>query len=251
MLTPPNHAAEEVITDALPVTAAATVAPSEHRRTGGTASDQPAAKPLLRGWIHTVMAPLALLGGMVLLVLTPTVEGRLAAAVYTLTSLALFGNSAVYHRGRWTDRVAVQLRRVDHANIFLFIAGTYTPLATQLLTGGSRVLLLGLIWTCAALGVIFRVAWLGAPRWLYVALYLVMGWVALFWLAQFWTTGGPLVVVLIILGGLAYSYGATVYGRKRPNPWPRHFGFHEIFHTSTAVAAACHFAAICLATFAR
>jgi len=213
------------------------------------ATAPPEPKPTWRGWLHTGMAPLMLIGGLVLLVLTPTVGGRLAAAVYLLTSLALFGNSAVYHRGTWSDRVQAVLRRVDHANIYLFIAGTYTPVAVQLLEGTSRTVLLVLIWTLALAGVAFRMLWLSAPRWLYTALYVAMGWTALFWLVQFWLAGGPGVVILIALGGMVYSYGALVYGRKRPNPAPRHFGFHEIFHASTVVAAACHFAAICLATF--
>jgi hemolysin III len=207
-------------------------------------------KPRLRGWLHTVMAPLTLVGGLVLLIWTPTVEGRAAAAVYTLTSLALFGNSAVYHRGNWTDRVRATFRRVDHANIFLFIAGTYTAMAVQLLTGTSRTLLLALIWGIAVLGVGFRLFWLAAPRWLYTVLYVLMGWVAVFWLVQFWASGGPAVVLLILAGGLIYSYGALVYGRKRPNPSPTWFGFHEIFHACTVAAALCHYAAICVATFA-
>lgn len=208
-------------------------------------------KPRWRGWLHAGMAPLALFGGLVLLVLTPTVGGRAAAAVYTLTMLALFGNSAVYHRGTWSERVQRVFRRIDHANIYLFIAGTYTPLAVQLLAGTSRTALLALIWGCAATGVLFRVFWLGAPRWLYTALYVLMGWTALFWLVRFWMAGGPAVVLLVVVGGLIYSYGALVYGRKRPDPSPTLFGFHEIFHACTVAAALCHYAAICVATFAR
>lgn len=210
-----------------------------------------APKPRWRGWLHTGMTPLALIGGIVLLVLTPTVGGRVAAATYMLTMLALFGNSAVYHRGSWTDRVDGVFRRVDHANIYLFIAGTYTPIAVQLLDGAARTTLLALIWSCAAAGVAFRVFWIGAPRWLYTALYVVMGWTAVFWLVPFWLAGGPLVVALIGAGGLVYSYGALVYGRKRPNPSPTWFGFHEIFHACTVVAALLHYAAICVATFAH
>ena len=213
--------------------------------------DQVAAvvKPRLRGWLHTVMTPIALLCGVLLLVFTPSVGGRVAAAVYLLSSLMLFGNSAVYHRGTWNEGLSRLLRRFDHANIFLFIAGTYTPLTVQLLDGNARVWLLLLTWSAAALGVAFRVLWLGAPRWLYTALYLLMSWVAVGWLPQFWTNGGPLVVALIGLGGLVYSLGAVVYARKRPNPSPTWFGFHEIFHAATVVAALCHFAAICVATF--
>jgi len=232
--------------------AAGAAAPATDPVVAGSAAPEGDAepKPRLRGWLHTGMAPLALVGGLVLLILTPTVAGRAAAAVYTLTSLALFGNSAVYHRGNWTDRVHAIFRRVDHANIFLFIAGTYTPMAVQLLDGPSRTLLLTLIWGIAVLGVGFRLFWLAAPRWLYTVLYVVMGWVAVFWLVQFWAAGGPAVVLLILAGGLIYSYGALVYGRKRPNPSPTWFGFHEIFHACTVAAALCHYAAICLATFA-
>lgn len=206
-------------------------------------------KPRLRGWLHAVMTPLCFLAGLVLIVLTPTVGGRIAVAVYLISALMLFGNSAVYHRGTWQDTTHRLLRRFDHANIFVFIAGTYTPLAVQILHGRSRVALLALIWSAAVLGVAFRVLWLSAPRWLYTALYLLMGWAAVGWLAQFWTEGGPLVVALIVLGGLVYSLGAVVYARKRPDPSPKWFGFHEIFHSATVLAAACHFAAICLATF--
>ena len=207
-------------------------------------------KPRLRGWLHTLMAPVALVAGLVLMIATPTVGGRAAVAVYLVSSLMLFGNSAVYHRGTWTERTTRLLRRFDHANIFVFIAGTYTPLAVQMLDGSSRVLLLALVWTAAALGVAFRVLWLSAPRWLYTALYLLMGWAAVGWLPQFWNNAGPVVVVLVIAGGLVYSFGAIVYARKRPNPSPTWFGFHEIFHAATVVAALCHYAAICVATFA-
>ena len=209
-----------------------------------------AVKPRLRGWLHTGMTPLAFFGGLALIIGTPTVGGRVAVAVYLLSSLLLFGNSAVYHRGTWSERTTRLLRRFDHANIFIFIAGTYTPLAVQLLDGSSRVLLLTVVWSAAALGVAFRVLWLSAPRWLYTALYLLMGWASLGWLPQFWNNGGPLVVALIIAGGLVYSFGAIVYARKRPNPSPMWFGFHEIFHAATVLAALCHFAAIWVATFA-
>ena len=208
-------------------------------------------KPRLRGWLHTVMAPLMTLAGLALVVLTPTVGGRLAAAVYLICSILLFGVSATYHRGTWTDTVKAVFRRVDHANIFLFIAGTYTPLAYQLLTGTSRVTLLSLIWGAAALGVAFRVFWLSAPRLLYTALYVAMGWAAVGWMVPLWRAGGPAVVLLVVAGGLIYTAGAVVYARKRPNPSPQWFGFHEIFHACTVAAALCHFVAIALATFAR
>ncbi|HNV10744.1 MAG TPA: hemolysin III family protein [Propionibacteriaceae bacterium] len=207
-------------------------------------------KPRLRGWLHTGMAPVMFLAGLTLVVLTPTVGGRLAAAVYLICSILLFGVSATYHRGSWTDSVKAVFRRVDHANIFLFIAGTYTPMSYQLLTGRSRVTVLVLIWGVALLGVLFRVFWLSAPRALYTALYVAMGWAAVGWMVPFWKAGGPLVVLLIVAGGLIYTAGAVVYARKRPNPSPEWFGFHEIFHACTVAAALCHLAAISLATFA-
>lgn len=206
-------------------------------------------KPRLRGWLHTIMAPLVLVAGLVLVVFGPTTASRLAAAVYLLCSLMLFGTSATYHRGRWSERLQGVLRRWDHANIHLFIAGTYTPLATNLLTGHSRVLLLGVVWSAALLGITFRIFWLGAPRLLYTALYLVMGWIAVGWMPQFWRNGGPGVVLWLVAGGIVYSLGAVVYALKRPDPSPRWFGFHEIFHACTVVAAVCHYIAIVLATF--
>ena len=204
-------------------------------------------KPRLRGWFHLVTTPIALVGGLILLIAADTVPLRIACAVWTLTAIMLFGNSAAYHRGQWSERVLEVLRRIDHSNIAIFIAGTYTPLAVALLSGGSRVTLLSLIWGIAALDVSFRVLWMGAPRWLYVGLYLVMGWCAVFWMPQMWSAGGPAVVILLIAGGVLYSAGAVVYALKRPNPNPEWFGFHEIFHAGTVLGAACHWAAILIA----
>ncbi|MGB3953987.1 MAG: hemolysin III family protein [Brooklawnia sp.] len=206
-----------------------------------------AAKPRLRGMLHLIGTPIMLVAGLAAIVVADTVLLRIGCAVWTLTALMLFGHSAIYHRGTWTERVAQLLRRIDHSNIAIFIAGTYTPLALALLDGTSRVVLLAVIWGCALAEVLFRTLWLGAPRWLYVALYIAMGWVALFWLPSFWTTGGPVVVVLLIVGGLFYSLGAVVYALKRPNPSPEWFGFHEVFHAGTILGALCHWVAIMFA----
>lgn len=208
-----------------------------------------AVKPKMRGWLHTGMTPIVLFAGLALVVFGPTLTSRVAGAVYLLCALMLFGTSATYHRGNWSARVLNVFRRWDHANIYLFIAGTYTPLAANLLYGHSRVLLLTLVWSAALAGIAFRVFWLGAPRWLYTVLYVLMGWAAVGWMGDFWHTGGPAVVILVIAGGLVYSLGALVYGLKRPNPSPRWFGFHEIFHSATVVAAVLHYIAIALATF--
>ena len=166
-----------------------------------------------------------------------------------LSALLLFGNSAFYHRGNWTPKVKAVFRRVDHANIFVFIAGTYTPLSVAMLHGRSLVVILVLIWTCALVGVLFRVFWIDAPRLLYVGLYVAMGWAAVGWMSQFLEAGGAAVVALIAAGGLVYTVGALAYAFKYPNPWPEWFGFHEIFHICTIIAAICHFIAICLVAF--
>ena len=206
-------------------------------------------KPKLRGWLHAGWTPLALIGGLVLVIGAPTTLGRIGGAVFLAGSLLLFGTSALYHRFTWGPKADAALRRIDHSNIFLFIAATYTPLSLLLLTGNSRIALLTVIWTAAACGLLFRVLWLSAPRRLYTALYLVMGWAALGWLGQFLNNGGPVVFSLIVAGGLCYSAGAIVYARKRPDPSPRWFGFHEIFHVATILGSACHYAAIATVTF--
>ena len=209
-----------------------------------------AVKPKLRGWLHAGAAPLALAAGIVLVSLAPTAVGRLGGAVFLAASVLLFGTSGVYHRGTWRQPWEGVLRRLDHANIYVFIAASYTPLGLLLLTGSSRVVLLSMIWAAALGGMIFRLCWLSAPRWLYTALYLVMGWAAVAWLGAFLAAGGPLVLALILAGGAFYTAGAVVYGRRRPNPSPAWFGFHEIFHACTIAGFACHYAAIFIATYA-
>lgn len=212
-----------------------------------TAELSPVPKPALRGWLHAGMTPVVLLAGILLVVLAPAGASRVGASVWLAGSLVLFGTSAVYHRGHWTPVVQSWLQRADHSNIFVFIAATYTPLTLALLAGAQRILLLSLVWGIAIAGVGLTLLWPGRPRWLDVALYVPMGWVALGWLGAFWAAGGPAVVILLLLGGVIYTFGAVVYALKRPNPSPRVFGYHEIFHACTIAAAACHFAAIAVA----
>ncbi|MBB6626989.1 hemolysin III family protein [Nocardioides sp. KIGAM211] len=215
-------------------------------------------KPKLRGWIHLGTAPLALAAGIVLVALSPTSQTRLGSAVFSLSALILFTVSAIYHRGTWSPRTWAFLRRFDHANIFVLIAGSYTPLTLILLEGRQRVWLLSTVWTCAILGVLFRVFWTDAPRWLYVPLYIGMGWAALFFLPGFIDGAssvlgvgvGTAVLVLVGTGGALYTLGAVVYGFKRPNPWPQWFGFHEIFHSFTILAFVTHYVGISMATYA-
>jgi hemolysin III len=208
-------------------------------------------KPRLRGWLHAGTAPLALAAGIVLVALAPTHLGAVGGTVFLAASVLLFGTSAVYHRFTWGPRGEAVLRRMDHANIYVFIAASYTPMALMMLTGGSRVALLGMVWTSALGGLAFRLFWLSAPRWLYTALYLLMGWAAMGWMGSFYSSGGLTVLLLILGGGAFYTGGAIVYALKRPNPSPRWFGFHEIFHACTIVGFACHYVAISLVTYAR
>ncbi|TDK26783.1 hemolysin III family protein [Arthrobacter crusticola] len=204
------------------------------------------AKPSWRGWIHAVATPLALAAGIVLILAAPTGGLRAASAVYAATGVLLFGVSAVYHRGNWSARTRLVLKRLDHTNIMLVIAGSYTPLAWAMLERSTAVTLLWIIWAGALIGVLFRILWLNAPRWLYVPVYVALGMGALFYLPAFWAAD-PLVTVLILAGGALYIAGAVFYALRRPNFSVKRFGFHELFHAFTVAAFAAHFAAILLA----
>ncbi|MGI5169505.1 PAQR family membrane homeostasis protein TrhA [Spirillospora sp. CA-253888] len=203
-----------------------------------------AVKPKLRGWLHLGTFPVALVAGVLLVAFGPTREARLCAAVYALTSALLFGVSAAYHRGRWSPRVADVLRRFDHANIYLIIAGTYTPFAYLILDGMARTLVLAVVWGGALAGVLFRILWTNAPRMLYTALYIGLGWVAAFFVPQFIKGTGVVVALLVALGGVLYSIGGLVYGLRRPDPSPRWFGFHEVFHAFTVAAYVLQYIAV-------
>ncbi len=207
-------------------------------------------KPKWRGWIHTVAAPLALVAGLVLVILAPTSELRIASGVYALTGILLFGVSAVYHRGNWSPGVRMMLKRLDHTNIMLVIAGSYTPLAWALLDRPKAVLLLWVIWSGAILGALFRVLWTHAPRWLYVPIYIALGCGALFYLPEFFQANAA-SAILICVGGFFYIAGAVFYALKKPNFSYEHFGFHELFHAFTVIAFAAHFVAIALAVLGQ
>ena len=198
-------------------------------------------KPKLRGWIHAITAPLALAACIVLTVLAPTTTLKIGSAVYLACSLLLFANSGVYHisNGHCPAKVSQLLRRIDHANIYLLIAGTYTPLALALMTPDHQRLVLGIIWTGAVIGMVANVCWITAPRWLFTILYVVLGWVAVWFIPELYRAGGAAIVVLIAAGGVIYTLGAVVYALKKPDPLPRWFGFHEIFHACTVAAWVC------------
>jgi hemolysin III len=209
------------------------------------------AKPKLRGWLHAGMFPAAVASGTVLIALADSTRARAACAIYAATACLLFGVSGLYHRGDWGPRAAAVLRRLDHANIFLIIAGTYTPFTLLLLPDRHGDLLLWVVWAGALAGITFRVFWVGAPRWLYTPCYIALGWAAVFFLPDFLRAGGIAVLVLVLTGGLLYSAGGVVYGIKRPNPSPRWFGFHEVFHSFTLAAFVVHYVGISLVAYSH
>ena len=212
-----------------------------------------AARPRLRGWLHLWAFVVSVAAGIVLVSVvgsTRGTEAAVATSIYAVTVCLLFGISAVYHRVSWTrpSRHAL-LARLDHSMIFVFIAGTYTPFAVLAMPDRTGKIVLTVVWLGALGGVLIKTSWINAPRWLGVPLYLALGWVAVFVAPSLLTHGGVATFVLVIVGGLIYTFGGIVYGLKRPDPWPRTFGYHEVFHLCTVVAAACHMVAIWLAAY--
>jgi hemolysin III len=210
-----------------------------------------AAKPALRGWLHLVAAPVAGAATVLLVILAPA-NLRIPAALFAVTTILLFSVSAVYHRGRFSPRVTAVLQRWDHANIFLVIAGSATPFAVALLGPGPARTLLTVLWLGAVGGAVLRIGWVQAPRWLFVPLYLALGWASAMFLPGFMRsdslpgTTHAWVLGLILLGGIFYTLGAGVFAARWPDPWPRWFGFHEVFHSFTLGGWASHFAAATL-----
>lgn len=202
-------------------------------------------KPLMRGWLHAIASPLSLAAGIVLICLAHGTGLKWACAVFMTCSLVLFTNSAIYHLGDWSPTVTNILRRIDHVNIFLLIAGTYTPVSFAL-EPRMRDLIIISMWVCTAIVMIIHVIWINAPRWLYVLVYIIFGVSGVTYMGLFWVSpaAGPAVVILIASGGLCYILGAIVYALRKPDPWPKVFGFHEIFHLGTIAGYACHMVAI-------
>jgi hemolysin III len=208
----------------------------------GDASAAMELKPSWRGWIHAATFPVALVAGIVLIALAQGPAAKWSCAVFVATSLLLFGNSALYHRFNWKPKTRAVFKRIDHANILLLIAGTYTPISVLGLPPQQSVTILSVVWGGAILGILFRVFWIDAPRWLYVALYLALGWAAVMYMPDLIAASWPMVI-FVAVGGILYTIGAVIYAMKRPNPWPGHFGFHEIFHVCTVLAFLCHWTA--------
>jgi hemolysin III len=195
------------------------------------------------------MVPTALAAGIVLIALAETTAARVSAAIYAGTALLLFAVSGVYHRGTWSPRVESFLRRFDHANIYLLIAGSYTPFGVLTLEGQVRVVALATVWGGALAGVVFRTTWLGAPRWLFTAFYLLLGWAAVIFLPQLLDGAGVVAFVLVAVGGALYTAGGVVYAIRRPNPSPTYFGFHEVFHSLTIAAFITQYVAVSLVVY--
>ncbi|GAA4452984.1 hemolysin III family protein [Phytohabitans houttuyneae] len=206
----------------------------------------------MRGWLHAYAFFVAVVCGIVLCSLAATRPGvapLVSCVIYSLTVCGLFGTSALYHRRVWSPRGFQIMRRLDHSMIFIFIAGTYTPFCVLLLPQKLATILLAIVWVGAVGGVVLKLAWPHAPRWASAPLYVALGWVAIAVLPDIGRHGGPAALVLLIVGGVAYTVGAVFYALRRPNPWPTVFGHHEFFHACTLVAALCHHIAIYFALY--
>jgi hemolysin III len=203
-------------------------------------------KPRLRGVFHQYAFFVSLASGTLLVVLATTTRASVAAAIYAASVSALFGVSALYHRITWTSRARRRMRRLDHAMIFLLIAGTYTPVGLLVLHGTLATVVLAVVWGGAVAGIVLELAWTGAPRWLGGTVYLALGWVAVAATPQLFARLGVAGGLLIVAGGLAYTAGAAIYALRRPDPAPAVFGYHEVFHLLVIAGVAAHFLAISL-----
>jgi len=188
----------------------------------------------------------SLAAGSLLVLLAATARAGVAMAVYAVSVSALFGVSALYHRVTWTGPARRRMRRLDHAMIFLLIAGTYTPVGLLVLQGTLATVVLAVVWGGAVAGIVVELAWTGAPKWLGGTVYLALGWVAVAAMPQLFSRLGVVGGLLIVAGGLVYSAGAAVYALRRPDPLPAVFGYHEVFHLLVIVGVAAHFLAISL-----
>jgi hemolysin III len=204
-------------------------------------------KPRLRGVSHQYAFFAAMAAGAALVVLARGAQARVAVAVYALSLCAMFGASALYHRIDWSPGPRAWLRRLDHSMIYVLVAGTYTPFALLVLAPALGWTILGVVWAGALAGVVLSLVWIDKPRWLSAVLYVALGWVAVVVLPQLWDRAGVMAVALLATGGVLYTLGAVVYARRRPDPAPRVFGYHEVFHVLVIAAAAAQFAAVALA----
>jgi hemolysin III len=209
-----------------------------------TAPDIDAVKPRLRGRSHEYAFFVALTLAPIMIVATPGVSARFVTALYVTAITALFGISALYHRVDWAPAARNRMKRLDHSMIFIAIAGTYTPIAVFALSPGVARIVLGVVWAGALIGIGVRNLWPHAPKPLAAAPYVAVGWVAVFVMFDMWRSLGVAGFTLVAVGGLLYTFGAGIYAFRRPNPWPRTFGYHEIFHLLVIGGATLHYVSI-------
>jgi hemolysin III len=207
-------------------------------------SEQVLARPLLRGVFHQIGFSVSLVVGTLLIVGADGGRRLVAAAVFAVAVAACFGASALYHRITWTPRLRLWMRRVDHAGVYLLIAGTYTPVCLLVLTGAWRWTVLAIVCAGSGAATIFKFVWVAAPRWLAAAIGITLGWAAVAVLPQLASRLEPAAVALLGAGGLIYTAGAIIYARRSPDPVPAVFGYHELFHALTLIAVSCQYVAI-------
>ena len=201
-------------------------------------------RPLLRGVLHEVGLGVALVVGTLLIVGADGGKASVAAAVFAGSVALCLAVSTLYHRVTWRPKARLWMRRIDHAGVFVLIAGTYTAVGLLSLHGVLQKTVLLIVWTGAGLAVLAKLVWAHSPRWVSVVLGITLGWVGIVALPQLVQTAGPAAVALLAAGGVAYTVGAIVYALKRPDPLPTVFGYHELFHALTLVAIACQYVAI-------
>lgn len=206
----------------------------------------PPVKPRWRGRIHQVAFFVSLPAGIVLVILAEGLVARIAASIYALSLVAVFGASAAYHRGEWTPTALRRMKRLDHSMIFVLIAGSYTPIALLILHGPWSIVILSVVWAGAVAGITLKLIKIDGFSVLTAALYMAMGWFALVAFPQLLHEMPSPALVLIIVGGLLYTVGAIIFAIRRPNPSPAVFGYHEIWHAFMVAAAACHFAMVAI-----
>jgi len=204
----------------------------------------PKTRPLLRGVLHAAAFVVALVVGVLLVAFANGTRATLAGGAFAASVAAMLAASALYHRITWSPRARMRMRRVDHAGIYLLIAGTYTPVGLLSLHGVLQHVVLGVVWTGALAAALIKCFWVHAPKWLSAVIGLTLGWVGVATLPQVEGAAGPAAVALLGAGGLAYTAGAVVYARRKPDPVPAIFGYHEVFHALTIVAIACQYVAI-------
>lgn len=215
----------------------------------GAGQAQALTYPRMRGVLHAWAAPVAATVGLTFLMLADGGRARMATAVWALTLTALFTVSATYHRGAWRPAVKAWLQRADHSMIFVFIAGSYTPMCLLLIEGSKSWIILAITWGGALAGVVTRLTWHSAPKWLFVPAYIALGWVAVAALPDLAASAPVYANGLLFIGGVLYTLGALVFATQRPDPIPHVFGFHEVFHAMTLAAALCHAVAIAAILF--